>query len=189
MSITTQDTAKVYVGIETLSYGENNFTGAIALQFGSAYFPERGWNDFPIIILRWWLKELLRLWHGELKNRQSVECLFMDGDFYFDVSACDGHWLIQCIEGIPDGEIVAEAEVDRVAFMRNVIDCATQTLERARLLKRQSQRGIHLQQSNATNVRQLNEELQPIREQQSDGTDALATMIRRGRREILSQAA
>ncbi len=168
MSEVLQNTARAHVDLENLRYGDN-ITGVIYLQVGDVHFPEPDWNDFPVIILRWWLKELLRLWHGELKSGESIECLFMDGDFYYSVSDCNGRWLIECVEGIPEGEVVVKAEVDRAEFMKNVIACAVQTLETSRTLKRQNHHGT--------------------RGRQNDGTDALATMIRRGRREILSQAA
>lgn len=132
MSAILQTTTGVLVDVDTLRKGGHNITGIIALQVGDTYFPERDWNDFPVVILRWWLKELLRLWHGKLKTAESVECLFMDGDYCYRVSERGGQWAIECIEGISDGEVVAKAEVDRAAFMEQLLNSAIQTLDACR---------------------------------------------------------
>ncbi len=108
--------------------GQRNITGIIALRVGEAYFPEREWNDFPVIILGWWLTELLQLWRGEPEAAEGVICAFMDGAFYYSVSAQGERWLIECVEGTLDEEIVAEAEVDRAGFMKEMLACAAQLL-------------------------------------------------------------
>ncbi len=159
MSATLQNTLNIHVDIDTLRKGESNITGVISLQVGDVYFPEQDWNDFPVIVLGWWLTELLRLWHGELKAAEGVQCLFMDGDFYYTVSARGERWLIECVDGRPDGEVVAEAEVDRTEFMKQIINSATQTLNACRAHR-----------------------------WHTADTKALAVMVKRGAREILSQA-
>jgi len=47
-------------------------------------FPEAGWTDFPLIVLRWWADttaELIRNGHGR------IEWLFMDGPYSVEIHA------------------------------------------------------------------------------------------------------
>ena len=53
-----------------------NVTGVIFLELRDAAFPERGWSDFPVIVLGWWADALLQL---EVPTRREAKWLFMDG--------------------------------------------------------------------------------------------------------------
>lgn len=53
-------------------------TGEIYFVIDGQCFPEKGWNDFPTIILSWWIQEFLRFKRNKEKN---FEFLFMDGSF------------------------------------------------------------------------------------------------------------
>jgi hypothetical protein len=55
-----------------------NVTGVIYLELESGEFPERGWSDFPVIILGWWTEAFLQL---EADNRGEVQWRFMDGPY------------------------------------------------------------------------------------------------------------
>ncbi|MFG6490307.1 hypothetical protein ACG04R_26795 [Roseateles sp. BYS78W] len=64
-----------------------NITGAIHLQCGDDQFPDARWNDFPVIVLAWWLKGLLSLVRGQASE---CEAFFMDGPYRFTVRLIDG---------------------------------------------------------------------------------------------------
>jgi hypothetical protein len=53
-----------------------NVTGVIFLELPDRAFPEKGWSDFPVIILGWWTDALLEL---EVPTRREVLWRFMDG--------------------------------------------------------------------------------------------------------------
>ena len=53
-------------------------TGEIYFEINGQYFPEKGWNDFPAIILSWWIQEFLKFKRYKEKN---IEFMFMDGPF------------------------------------------------------------------------------------------------------------
>ena len=53
-----------------------NVTGVIYLELEGAAYPERGWSDFPVIILGWWAEAWLQL---EMPTRREVQWRFMDG--------------------------------------------------------------------------------------------------------------
>ena len=59
-------------------------TGEIYVANNGHYFPEKGWNDFPVIILGWWVNSFL----GYIKSDLSAfEFCFMDGPYklvYFE---------------------------------------------------------------------------------------------------------
>jgi hypothetical protein len=57
-------------------------TGMIHIQINGRSFPEKDWDDFVIIILNWWLKELIL---SISKGADTFNCLFMDGPFSFTV--------------------------------------------------------------------------------------------------------
>jgi hypothetical protein len=57
--------------------------GPIWLEIDGKDFPGEGWDDFPVVILGWWLSEVKPL----LTNQTgSCECLFMDGPYEFEVN-------------------------------------------------------------------------------------------------------
>lgn len=53
-------------------------TGEIYFEENNIYFPEKGWNDFPVIILGWWINSFLEL---VKQNSETFEFCFMDGPF------------------------------------------------------------------------------------------------------------
>ena len=55
-----------------------NVTGVIYLELESGQFLERGWSDFPVVILGWWTEAFLQL---EINNRRDVQWRFMDGPY------------------------------------------------------------------------------------------------------------
>ena len=55
-----------------------NVTGVIYLELESGQFLERGWSDFPVVILGWWTEAFLQL---EINTRSDVQWRFMDGPY------------------------------------------------------------------------------------------------------------
>jgi len=69
-------------------------TGPIWLRHKDIEFPERGWNDFPVIVLSWWLRNVTHLADGT-----TALCHFMDGPFEFNVSKVgSGLCQVQLVE-------------------------------------------------------------------------------------------
>lgn len=62
--------------------GSRAAVGKICLADGEAFFPDRGWFDFPVVILRWWLEALARLSSGA-SGREELR--FMDGPFRVEI--------------------------------------------------------------------------------------------------------
>lgn len=53
-------------------------TGEIYFEENNNYFPEKGWNDFTVIILGWWISSFLK---SVKQNSETFEFCFMDGPF------------------------------------------------------------------------------------------------------------
>ncbi len=54
---------------------QNVITGKICFVADKICFPDKDWNDFPIVILTWWLKAITNIDKGQF------ELQFMDGPF------------------------------------------------------------------------------------------------------------
>ena len=54
---------------------------AIWIVLDGTAFPESGWTDFPLIVLRWWVEAAL-----EHSRVDVVEWRFMDGPFWIELS-------------------------------------------------------------------------------------------------------
>lgn len=70
---------EISISLDTLSINNRNFiTGEIYFSYNDQYFPEKGWNDFIVVILTWWHKAIINL----ISSRQNgivQEFEFMDG--------------------------------------------------------------------------------------------------------------
>src|SRR5262247_2422017 len=103
--------------------------GPIWLEISGQYFPDEGWEDFPVKILGWWLNEVKPL----IINRAgSCKCLFMDGDYKFDISVLGKElWRFNFTEGRLDEkgedveECLMEKEVIPKVFISELISAAS----------------------------------------------------------------
>lgn len=81
--------ADVVVDVESLKSrsSNGNVTGLVCLRVGEEHFPDSQWNDFPIIVLGWWIAGLLEIVQGQA---DTFEGRFMDGPYSFIVDAVHG---------------------------------------------------------------------------------------------------
>lgn len=64
------------------------------MRFESFTFPEEGWNDFPVVVLRWWIEAVRRILDG---GSESEELDFMDGPFVLVVDRSgERDLLVRC---------------------------------------------------------------------------------------------
>ena len=102
--------------------------GPIWLEIDGHDFPGEGWDDFPVVILGWWLSEVKPL----LINRAgSCRCLFMDGDYKFEISVLGKElWRFNFTEerlnekGEDVEECLMEKEVIPKVFISELISAA-----------------------------------------------------------------
>ena len=69
-----------------IRYKSGSIIGVIWLTIGDWDFPQVGWDDFVVVILGWWLQEILQVLIG---CRERVLCRFMDGSYLFDILPLD----------------------------------------------------------------------------------------------------
>lgn len=77
--------------------GSQAITGVIFFDFTSYQFPEKGWNDFVIVVLCWWLSVLGKITIGK---SDSEELRFMDGPLYVKVTKLNNNLCgVECFDG------------------------------------------------------------------------------------------
>ncbi len=53
------------------------------------FFPEKGWDDFSVVIMGWWLERSLAIREGS-----KTILNFMDGPYYLEISELDENYTI-----------------------------------------------------------------------------------------------
>lgn len=82
-------------------------SGPIWLETGSESFPGRGWIDFPVVILGFWLTNLQPLL--ELRAK-STQLHFMDGPYSCNVEASSpDHWMMTFVQRNAQGALFTSA--------------------------------------------------------------------------------
>ncbi|MGV3502784.1 MAG: hypothetical protein ACO1O1_03705 [Adhaeribacter sp.] len=66
-------------------------TGRIHIHINGRSFPEKDWNDFVVIILNWWIEEIIL---SISQSKDAFKCRFMDGPFSFNVKKDHFLWEI-----------------------------------------------------------------------------------------------
>ena len=109
--------------------GSGNITGPIWITHGRrdekpSAFPEESWDDFPVVILGWWLSALAGV------GQEEVECSFMDGPYEFTVRDVGSTLLrVRCLgRGINAGELVADFVTPAATLHGAVRDAAAAAL-------------------------------------------------------------
>ena len=113
----------VVVDCERLEVSTNNqVTGVICLELNSYFFPERQWSDFPVVILSWWAREILRMLEGEVH----VKGNFMDGPFSFSIEQNQNETIITFLSG---STVVYTSKLDLVAFIGSLTNAIQAVLD------------------------------------------------------------
>lgn len=112
------------VRVETQKYEKGqNVTGPIWIELAGQAFPSSHWDDFPVIILGWWLQELHNLSTGTV-NR--VECHYMDGPYHFEITSSKSLWMVKCLRR---EEVLVETKIENIQdFIRSFVESAKAVL-------------------------------------------------------------
>jgi len=98
-------------------------TAGVYFDFGSdRQFPSVGWNDFVIVISRWWLAALEAL----VREAAESDLLFMDGPYRITAIATGPGVLLRCKEVRTGAEVLYEVAVGLEDLKREVVTFACQ---------------------------------------------------------------
>lgn len=57
-----------------------NVLGEVFFNIDGKLFPEKGWSDYIVVIITWWIEEISRM--GKANNIKDFKLNFMDGPLY-----------------------------------------------------------------------------------------------------------
>ena len=106
-------------------------SGGIWLRLGDLDFPERGWNDYPVVLLAWWLEAMDKLQSGSVTK---AECNFMDGPWHFEVEPAGGNWRLRLLDGHKKGSatLVGEGMVVPAELVKQTLAAAREVVAECR---------------------------------------------------------
>jgi hypothetical protein len=121
-----RQSVEIVVDPATLDQSTNgSITGVIALQGQGWSYPERGWSDFPVVILQWWLQAVQDV---STRLGGTAPCRFMDGPYAFQlVSLTPSDWRLECLARYETGieqEVHIQAEQFQASLQRAALDVA-----------------------------------------------------------------
>ena len=76
------DRFRIQVDNNSIAKYKDSITGVLYFDFSGVFFPEKGWNDFIIVLINNWLESSHNILRG---ITESEEFYFMDGPFFMRV--------------------------------------------------------------------------------------------------------
>jgi len=121
--------------IEKTSVG--TIIGVIYFMFNGRCFPEKGWFDFPIRLVGWWLNELLNVVLGAQNNCQFM---FMDGPFSIKLELADKELMNAYFvkRGLKD-VILYDAQINVNSLLRTLVDNGISLIEKIKQMDWQNE--------------------------------------------------
>ena len=106
---------------QSAKQGNNDLViGRVWLSLGDLDFPERGWPDFVVRVVRWWVEATTDLATGRAAE---ATVRFMDGPYRIELSRCGASdWRLRLVEERQSGDFVrAEAVADAYPLVGSVV--------------------------------------------------------------------
>ncbi|HSE16489.1 MAG TPA: hypothetical protein VLB46_05525 [Pyrinomonadaceae bacterium] len=70
--------------------------GHIWITMGDWAFPGLAWDDFPVVILGWWIESWLS---RSSEGQRAVRCNFMDGPYWFEITTSEPQRaIVKCFQ-------------------------------------------------------------------------------------------
>lgn len=67
----------IIINLDSIEMSKSGaITGEIFFEISNGFFPEENWSDFIVVILGWWINNLIDYYE---RNDESFELCFMDG--------------------------------------------------------------------------------------------------------------
>jgi len=105
----------------------------IYFQLDGKFFPEKSWDDFVVVILNWWIGNILSIVN---QKDGEVRCDFMDGPFFFKVSMFGVYFSICFVDNRSDNnKVVFQDKIHALDFMRILRKAANLVLRLAAEIK------------------------------------------------------
>lgn len=120
----------------------NAITGSINIQVGEIYFPNKGWNDFIVIVLTWWNTNFYTFIVG--KN-QIADFYFMDGNYKFRLKSNNNILNVQFYDS--NDEVISIVEVSKDNFLNELYKKSNDVVTTCQELGLKTQEVIELQES------------------------------------------
>jgi hypothetical protein len=118
---------RLHIDQDSIRKCHNNiFTGTIYVEVGDKQFPEKNWNDFFLIILNFWLQEIVEMKKSSIGNGNFS---FMDGPLKFTVKKNENLWVM---EGTNQNNIIINENINFVEFEKSVLLEALNTVKNMR---------------------------------------------------------
>ena len=113
--------------VETLRRStKGSITGRLYVELGTFVFPDRGWSDFVVVILSWWLEAL----YGLVDGNRTAELGFMDGPYAIGVTAIDlSVCSLECFQKGRTDTILTKTSVDVFQLIQEVQHVSARVVE------------------------------------------------------------
>jgi hypothetical protein len=127
MQIETDFVLRVQPGCLTRS-GHASICGQVWCESGTLAFPGPHWNDFPIVVVSWWLEAVVGLVDGRKRN---ADVSFMDGPYVVHVFAKRREsWQAEWVERRAAGtNVIHQFDFTPDPFIRSLIACSDDLLQ------------------------------------------------------------
>jgi len=120
---------KIYVDKQSFEISSRNvITGIVSLKIDKdIFFPERDWNDSVIIILIFWIEDIIEI---RVKKLRTMKFYFFDGPFAFEFIEKQKLSYLQLFD---NGKTVSRRHVNFNnfvnGFQRNLLKCCEEVIE------------------------------------------------------------
>lgn len=147
----------IKIDLKSISKEGANIFGNIYFESDTVIFPEKGWNDFIIIVLNWWSSSLLNL----IERKSIIEEFdFMDGPLSIEFRYLDDN--IYKVRFLSKNKEVKSENIDLNQFYSNFVKLLNSLI---RYTKEQGWKGEEL---NKLNINYNNLLISPARPRMSE---------------------
>jgi hypothetical protein len=108
--------------------GHGSICGQVWCESGTLAFPGPHWNDFPIVVVSWWLEAIVALVDGRKRN---ADVNFMDGPYMVHVFVKRREsWQAEWVERRAAGtNVIHQFDFTPDPFIRSLIACSDDLLQ------------------------------------------------------------